>query len=96
MSDANQGKDETRADIPDVEDELELDEDDVDGAIPDTDNVGATSVELDVNQLIAEMEAEGLPTDHLQDCAARKRLEELLEERRISESLADFEDFEID
>ncbi|HHQ14594.1 MAG TPA: hypothetical protein ENK16_06160 [Chromatiales bacterium] len=93
MSDANQSKDETREDIPDVEDELEPDGDDV---VPNTDNVGATSVELDVNQLIAEMEAEGLPTDHLQDCAARKRLEELLEEKRISESLADFEDFEID
>ncbi len=93
MSEVNQSKDKTREDTPEIEDKLELTGEDV---IPDTDNVGETSVELDVNELIAEMEAEGLPTDHLQDCAARKRLEELLEERRISESLADFEDFEID
>jgi hypothetical protein len=61
-----------------------------------TDNVGDASVEFNVDELISEMEAAGLPTDHFEAHAARKRLDDILEEKRMSKEICDFEDFEID
>ena len=63
---------------------------------PKTDNVGDTSVEINVDELISEVEAAGLPTDHFQGEKARKRLDEILEERRMSQDLSDFDDFDLD
>lgn len=63
---------------------------------PVNDNVGDTSVEINVDELISEVEAAGLPTDHFKGEKARKKLDEILEERRISNELSDFEDFELD
>ena len=65
-------------------------------AAANTDNVGDASVEINVEELISEVEAAGLPTDHFQDGAPRKRLEELLEEKRMSKEISDFEDFDLD
>ncbi len=61
-----------------------------------TDNVGETSVEIDINELMAEMEAEGVPTEHLTEARNRKRIDELLEQRRIERELQELESFEID
>jgi hypothetical protein len=61
-----------------------------------TDNVGDTSVEINVDDLISEVEAAGLPSDHFTHEKARKRLEEIMEERRTSEDLSDFDDFDLD
>jgi len=61
-----------------------------------TDNVGDTSVEINVDDLISEVEAAGLPTDHFQGEKARKRLEEILEERRLLQDISDFDDFDLE
>lgn len=65
-------------------------------AASNTDNVGDASVEINVEELISEVEAAGLPTDHFQNGTPRKRLEELLEEKRMSKEISDFEDFDLD
>ena len=51
----------------------------------DTDNIGGASVEIDVDELIAEMEAEGVPADHLKDGDARKRLDEIMEQKQVTQ-----------
>ena len=59
-----------------------------------TDNIGDVSVEINVEDLISEVEAAGLPSDHFKSDKARKRLELILEERRISQDISDFDDFD--
>ena len=61
-----------------------------------TDNVGEQSIEINVENLIAELEAEsqhGKPPDV--QCA-RHKLEDYLERKRIAQDLEDFEDFEVE
>ncbi|MEE9135180.1 MAG: hypothetical protein V3U00_00520 [Gammaproteobacteria bacterium] len=58
-----------------------------------TDNVGETSVEFDIEELIAEVEAEA-PEGVDRDGKVRKRLEEALERKQTDEELADFEDYD--
>jgi hypothetical protein len=62
----------------------------------DTDNVGDASVEINVEELISELEADGLTeactSEHIEK---RKRLEELMEERRKQQDLEDFDDYDI-
>jgi hypothetical protein len=61
-----------------------------------TDNVGEQSIEINVENLIAELEAEtqhGKPADVL---CARHKLEDYLERKRVARELADFEDFEVE
>lgn len=61
-----------------------------------TDNVGDASVEINVEELISELEADGLTeactSEHIEK---RKRLEELMEERRKQQDLEDFDDYDI-
>jgi hypothetical protein len=59
-----------------------------------TDNVGETSVEFDIEELIAEVEAEA-PEGVDRDGKVRKRLEEALERKQTDEELTDFEDYDI-
>ncbi len=59
-----------------------------------TDNVGETSVEFDIEELIAEVEAEA-PEGVDRDGKVRKRLEEALERKQTDEELADFEDYDV-
>lgn len=61
---------------------------------PATDNVGETSVEINVEDLIAEIEAESGVEANPRGSNARKRLDEMLEEKRSSRELEDFEDLE--
>ncbi len=62
----------------------------------DTDNVGDASVEINVEELINELEADGLTeactSEHVEK---KKRLEELMEQRRSREALEDFDDYDI-
>ena len=60
----------------------------------ETDNVGETSVEFDVEELIAEVEAEA-PDGVDSNGQVRKRLEDVLEKKHNEEELADFEDYDI-
>ena len=82
-----------------IEDTAETDETMLDESIEtsdvgDTANVGETSVEIDVEELVAELEAEGISDV---DCngKVRKRLEEILEQKRAMEELADFDDYDV-
>lgn len=62
----------------------------------DTDNVGDASVELNVEELINELEADGLLTACTSEHAVKKRrLEELMEQRRSRRDLEDFDDYDL-
>ena len=74
------------------DDTAENDDDDVDAM---TDNVGDASVEINVEDLINEIELQGIPRQLDKEVAARRRLEELMEQRRAKRELEDFEDYEI-
>lgn len=78
----------------DVAPEVEADENDevleVDGS--PTDNVGEQSIEINVESLIAEVEAESQRGAPDAPCARRK-LEDYLERKRIAHELEDFDDF---
>jgi hypothetical protein len=62
----------------------------------DTDNVGDASVEINVEELINELEADGLTeactSEHVEK---KKRLEELMEQRRARQALEDFDDYDV-
>jgi hypothetical protein len=60
-----------------------------------TDNVGDPSVEINVEELIHELEADGLVSSIDREKNTRKRLEELMERKRAMRELEDFEDYEI-
>lgn len=60
-----------------------------------TDNIGDASVEINVEQLISELELQSMERQVDREAAARKRLEELMEQRRARRELEDFEDYEI-
>ena len=61
----------------------------------DSDNVGGSSVEIDVEQLLAEVESEvsdGVDADgHV-----RKRLEAIMERKRHHDELVDFEEYDLE
>jgi hypothetical protein len=60
-----------------------------------TDNVGDPSVEINVEELIGELETQGFGCNINREQAAKRRLEELMEEKRAQRELEDFEDYEI-
>lgn len=62
-----------------------------------TDNVGETSVEINVESLIAQIKAEqeeSKPVNEKQD--ARRQLEDFLDQKRTDADLNDFDDYELD
>ena len=61
----------------------------------DTDNVGDASVELNVEELISALEADGLVPGSTGEQAAKRRLEELMEQRRSRKDLEDFDDYDL-
>ncbi len=80
------------------EDELEEGEpktNDLDDSDEDTDNIGDPSVEINVETLIRELEADGFVGRLDKEKNARKRLEELMEHKRARRELEDFDDYEI-
>ena len=64
-------------------------------AAPETDNVGDPSVEINVEELIHEIEAEGESSRPGRELAAKRRLEDLIEKKRAKRELEDFDDYEI-
>lgn len=82
-------------DDPDEVDELDGEESTDDLDIP-TANVGETSVEINVEELIAELEADrGVSADNSEE-DPRKRLEKILEERRAARELEEIDEFALD
>lgn len=60
-----------------------------------TDNVGDASVEINVEQLLNEIELQGIASRVDKEAATRRRLEELMEQKRARRELEDFDDYEI-
>ena len=60
----------------------------------ETDNVGDPSVEINVEELIHELEVEGIARPSREQ-AAKRRLEELMEQKRSKRDLEDFDDYEL-
>lgn len=58
-----------------------------------TDNVGEQSIEINVESLIAELEAESRHGKSPDMRCTRHKLEDYLERKRIAQELEDFEDF---
>jgi hypothetical protein len=79
-----------------LEDEAEEEEPEADEADPavETDNVGDPSVEINVEELIHELEVDGV-TRPAREQAAKRRLEELMEQKRAKRDLEDFDDYEV-
>jgi len=60
----------------------------------ETDNVGDPSVEINVEELINDLEVDGV----IRPCgeqAAKRRLEELMERKRAKRELEDFDDYDV-
>jgi hypothetical protein len=77
----------------DEEEDDEAEEEDSE-ASPETDNVGDPSVEINVEELIHELEVDGV-TRPGREQAAKRRLEELMEQKRAKRELEDFDDYEV-
>jgi hypothetical protein len=78
-----------------VEEEEEDDAEEGDGeAVAETDNVGDPSVEINVEALIHDLEVDGVVRP-CREQAAKRRLEELMEQKRAKRDLEDFEDYDV-
>jgi hypothetical protein len=75
------------------EDEEESEDEESEGT-PETDNVGDPSVEINVEELIHELEVDGVSRPDREQ-AAKRRLEELMEKKRAKRDLEDFDDYDV-
>jgi hypothetical protein len=80
----------------DLEEEAEEEESEAEDGEPaaETDNVGDPSVEINVEELIQELEVEGHGRLGREQ-AAKRRLEQLMEEKRARRDLEDFDDYDV-
>ncbi|HET7609012.1 MAG TPA: hypothetical protein VFL84_10070 [Gammaproteobacteria bacterium] len=79
--------------IEDDDEESEEEEGSTEAAA-ETDNVGDASVEINVEELIHELEGDGVARPGREQ-AAKRRLEELMEKKRSKRELEDFDDYEV-
>lgn len=80
-----------------VEEETEAEEEEApaeEEPASETDNVGDASVEINVEDLIHELEVDGL-TGANREQAAKRRLEDLMEKKRSKRELEDFDDYDV-
>ncbi|MCC7259148.1 MAG: hypothetical protein IT486_12340 [Gammaproteobacteria bacterium] len=83
------------AEVPETEAEPEPEtEAEAAPAAATTDNVGDISVEVNVEDLIAQIESES-KTGAAADGSARRKIEDILEEKRVARETMDLEDFDI-
>ncbi len=59
-----------------------------------TDNVGDISIEVNVEDLIAQIESES-KSGPAPDGSARRKIEDILENKRVAREIMDFDDFDI-
>jgi hypothetical protein len=85
-------KEQEEEDIEDEDDDAEDEETEAEAA--ETDNVGDPSVEINVEELIHELEVDGV-TRPGREQAAKRRLEELMEQKRAKRELEDFDDYDV-
>lgn len=67
----------------------------VERAVP-TDNVGDISVEVNVEDLLAQLEAESKGGDTASGNTARRRIEDILDEKRVAREIQDLDDLDIE
>ncbi len=81
---------------PAAEPEPEVEDQEAEAAAPvaATDNVGDISVEVNVEDLIAQIESESKGA--APDGFARRKIEDILEEKRVAKEIMDLEDFDIE
>ena len=79
--------------IENTEDEVQLEKEPAPTST--TDNVGETSVEINIEELIAELEADAGMEHNTDEAATKKRLEEILEQRRQEHELAEMDEFDL-
>jgi len=77
----------------DEDDDLDADDTGSDEIDVDSDNIGDVSIEINVEDLIARIEKDEKSTP---PACARRKLEDYLEAKRISENIMDFEDYDLD
>ena len=77
------------------DDDDDFDDDDSTIVRESTDNVGDVSVELNVEELLHELEMDGIVTTRNGQDIARRRLEELMEQKRAARDLEDFDDYDV-
>ena len=87
-------KKEDEEEIEDEDDEESEEEEGSPEAAAETDNVGDASVEINVEELIHELEGDGVARPGREQ-AAKRRLEELMEKKRSKRELEDFDDYEV-
>jgi len=93
LKESEKNKEEEVAEEVEEEDDDEAEE--VAAEAPaETDNVGDPSVEINVEALIHELEVDGV-TRPGREQAAKRRLEELMEQKRSRRDLEDFDDYEV-
>jgi hypothetical protein len=80
--------------VTDELDEAEAEAGDADDTLI-SDNVGEPSVEINVEGLIAELEAESRFVSKPDMTSARRKLEDFLERRRVAREIEDFDDFKV-
>jgi hypothetical protein len=77
-----------------AEEEEEAEAEEPEAVVAETDNVGDPSVEINVEELIHDLEVEGISAAGKEQ-AAKRRLEELMERKRAKRDLEDFDDYEV-
>lgn len=82
-------------DQPEAEPEAEEQETEAAATPAPTDNVGDISVEVNVEDLIAQIEAES-KTGAAPSGSARRKIEDIIEEKRIAREIMDLDDFDIE
>ncbi|HSC16562.1 MAG TPA: hypothetical protein VLI71_15655 [Gammaproteobacteria bacterium] len=87
-------KEEEEEEIEDEDGEESKEEEGSSEAAAETDNVGDASVEINVEELIHELEGDGVVRPGREQ-AAKRRLEELMEKKRAKRELEDFDDYEV-
>jgi hypothetical protein len=85
---------EEEEDLEEEAEEAEAEAEEPEAVVAETDNVGDPSVEINVEELIHDLEVEGLSAAGKEQ-AAKRRLEELMERKRAKRDLEDFDDYEV-
>jgi len=85
---------ENKEELDEEAEEEEAEAEESEPAVETTDNVGDPSVEINVEELIHELEVDGVVQPGKEQ-AAKRRLERLMEEKRAKRDLEDFDDYDV-
>jgi phage antirepressor YoqD-like protein len=85
---------EEKEELEEEAEEEEAEAEESEPAAETTDNVGDPSVEINVEELIHELEVDGVVQPGKEQ-AAKRRLELLMEEKRAKRDLEDFDDYDV-